>query len=365
VFASWHNDRAVAYRQLHGIPEDWGTAVNVQAMVFGNRGEDSGTGVVFTRDPSTGEKYLYGEFLPNAQGEDVVAGIRDPQPISALRRLMPNVYADLVAVCQRLERHFRDMQDIEFTVQDGTLYLLQTRSAKRTAPAAVRAAVEMMAEGLIDQREAVLRVEPEQIDQLLHPMIDPQAEVKVLGRGLPASPGAASGRVVFTAEEAVRRQESGVRVLLVRNETSPEDIRGMHAAQGILTARGGMTSHAAVVARGMGKSCVVGCRTLVINETSGYCRIGGQVIQANEFLTIDGSTGEVILGQARSLRQTSGATLRSSWNGPTVIASSGCAATQIRRKTRRAPGSLVPKASGCAAPSTCSLTKTALWPCAR
>jgi len=298
VFASWHNDRAVAYRQLHGIPADWGTAVNVQAMVFGNRGEDSGTGVVFTRDPSTGEKYLYGEFLSNAQGEDVVAGIRDPQHISALRRLMPHVYAELVDVCQRLERHFRDLQDIEFTVQDGTLYLLQTRSAKRTAPAAVRAAIEMVAEGLIDQREAVLRVEPEQIDQLLHPMIDPQAEVKVLGRGLPASPGAASGRVVFTAEEAVRRQESGGRVLLVRNETSPEDIRGMHAAQGILTARGGMTSHAAVVARGMGKSCVVSCRELVINETSGYCRIGGQVIQANEFLTIDGSTGEVILGQA-------------------------------------------------------------------
>jgi pyruvate,orthophosphate dikinase len=298
VFASWHNNRAVAYRQLHGIPEDWGTAVNVQAMVFGNRGEDSGTGVVFTRDPSTGEKYLYGEFLPNAQGEDVVAGIRDPQPISVLRRLMPHAYADLVEVCQRLEHHFRDVQDIEFTVQDSTLYLLQTRSAKRTAPAAIRAAVEMVAEGLIDQREAVLRVEPEQIDQLLHPMIDPQAEVKVLGRGLPASPGAASGRVVFTAEEAVRRQESGGRVLLVRNETSPEDIRGMHAAQGILTARGGMTSHAAVVARGMGKSCVVSCRELVINETSGYCRIGGQVIQANEFLTIDGSTGEVILGQA-------------------------------------------------------------------
>jgi pyruvate,orthophosphate dikinase len=298
VFASWHNDRAVAYRQLHGIPEDWGTAVNVQAMVFGNRGEDSGTGVVFTRDPSTGEKYLYGEFLPNAQGEDVVAGIRDPQPINALRRLMPHVYADLADVCQRLERHFRDMQDIEFTVQDGILYLLQTRSAKRTAPAAVRAAVEMVAEGLIDQREAVLRVEPEQIDQLLHPMIDPQAEVTVLGRGLPASPGAASGRVVLTAEEAVRRQESGVRVLLVRNETSPEDIRGMHAAQGILTARGGMTSHAAVVARGMGKSCVVGCRELVINEPSGYCRIGNQVIQANEFLTINGSTGEVIQGQA-------------------------------------------------------------------
>ena len=298
VFASWHNDRAVAYRHLHGIPEDWGTAVNVQAMVFGNRGEDSGTGVVFTRDPSTGEKYLYGEFLQNAQGEDVVAGIRDPQHISALRRLMPQVYDELVEVCQRLERHFGDMQDIEFTVQEGALYLLQTRNAKRTAPAAVRVAVEMVGEGLIDTREAVLRVEPEQIDQLLHPMIDPQAEVTVLARGLPASPGAASGRVVFTAEEAVRRREGGERVLLVRNETSPEDIRGMHAAQGIITARGGMTSHAAVVARGLGKSCVVGCRALVINEGSGYCRIGEQVIHASEFLTIDGSTGAVMLGQA-------------------------------------------------------------------
>jgi len=298
VFASWHNDRAVVYRHLHGIPEDWGTAVNVQAMVFGNRGEDSGTGVVFTRDPSTGEKYLYGEFLQNAQGEDVVAGIRDPQHISALRRLMPQVYDELVEVCQRLERHFGDMQDIEFTVQEGALYLLQTRNAKRTAPAAVRVAVEMVGEGLIDTREAVLRVEPEQIDQLLHPMIDPQAEVTVLARGLPASPGAASGRVVFTAEEAVRRREGGERVLLVRNETSPEDIRGMHAAQGIITARGGMTSHAAVVARGLGKSCVVGCRALVINEGAGYCRIGEQVIHASEFLTIDGSTGAVILGQA-------------------------------------------------------------------
>src|SRR5712691_2477192 len=298
VFASWHNDRAVAYRQLHRIPDDWGTAVNVQAMVFGNRGEDSGTGVVFTRDPSTGEKYLYGEFLQNAQGEDVVAGIRDPQHISALRRLMPQVYDELVEVCQRLERHFGDMQDIEFTVQEGTLYLLQTRTAKRTAPAAVRVAVEMVGEGLIDTREAVLRVEPEQIDQLLHPMIDPQAEVTVLARGLPASPGAASGRVVFTAEEAVRRREGGERVLLVRNETSPEDIRGMHAAEGIITARGGMTSHAAVVARGLGKSCVVGCRALVINEGAGYCRIGEQVIHASEFLTIDGSTGAVMLGQA-------------------------------------------------------------------
>jgi pyruvate,orthophosphate dikinase len=298
VFASWHNDRAAAYRHLHGIPDDWGTAVNVQAMVFGNNGEDSGTGVVFTRDPSTGEKYLFGEFLPNAQGEDVVAGIRTPQPIGALRGLMPEVYAELVAVCNRLEHHFRDMQDIEFTVQNRTLYLLQTRAGKRTAQAAVRVAVEMVREGLLDRRQAVQRVEPPQIDQLLHPMIDPQAEVKILGRGLPASPGAASGRVVFTAEEAVQQRESGTRVLLIRNETSPEDIRGMHAAQGILTARGGMTSHAAVVARGMGKSCVVGCRELVINEGSGYCRIGTQRVHAGEFLTIDGSTGQVILGQA-------------------------------------------------------------------
>src|SRR4029453_11828383 len=271
-------------------------------MVFGNRGEDSGTGVVFTRDPSTGEKYLYGEFLPNAQGEDVVAGIRDPQPINALRRLMPQIYTDLVDVCQRLEHHFRDMQDIEFTVQDSTLYLLQTRSAKRTAPAAVRAAEEMMAGGLIDQREAVLRVESEQIDQLLHPMIDPQAEVKVLARGLPASPGAASGRVVFTAEEAVRRQESGVRVLLVRNETSPEDIRGMHAAKGILTARGGMTSHAAVVARGMGRPCVSGAGALSIDYRNRLMRVAGREVREGEIITIDGTTGEVMLGEVPTVQ---------------------------------------------------------------
>jgi pyruvate,orthophosphate dikinase len=298
VFASWYNDRAVAYRQLHGIPEDWGTAANVQTMVFGNRGETSGTGVVFTRDPATGERYVFGEFLTNAQGEDVVAGIRDPQPISALRTIMPEVYTELVQISQRLEHHFRDMQDIEFTVQEGTLYLLQTRSGKRTAPAAVRVAVDMVQEELLSPREAIQRVTPEQVDQLLHPMIDPQASLTVLGRGLPASPGAASGQVVFTAEDAVRRREDGVRVLLVRGETSPEDIRGMHAAQGILTARGGMTSHAAVVARGMGKSCVVGCRDLVINERGGYCTIGSRIIQAGEYLTIDGSTGQVILGQA-------------------------------------------------------------------
>ncbi len=298
VFASWYNDRAVVYRRENNIPEDWGTAVNVQAMVFGNHGDDSGTGVVFTRDPSTGEKYLFGEFLPNAQGEDVVAGIRDPQPIDALEGLMPDVYDELVEVCHKLEDHFRDIQDIEFTVQERTLYLLQTRAGKRTAPAAVRAAVEMAHEGLIDKREAVCRVEPSQVDQLLHPMIDPQASLTILGTGLPASPGAASGRVVFTAEEAVRRNEAGAQVLLVRSETSPEDIRGMYAAQGIVTARGGMTSHAAVVARGIGKTCVVGCRDLRIHESSGYCHIGEQEIQAGDYLTIDGSTGHVILGRA-------------------------------------------------------------------
>ena len=298
VFASWHNDRAAAYRRLQGISDDWGTAVNVQAMVFGNRGEDCGTGVVFTRDPSSGEKYLFGEFLPNAQGEDVVAGIRDPKPLTALRHRFPDIHAELTQVCQRLEQHYRDMQDIEFTVQNGTLYLLQTRSGKRAAPAAVRIAVEMVHEGLIDSREAVMRVQPAQIDQLLHPMIDPQASLQVLGRGLPASPGAASGQAVFTAEDAVRRHENGARVLLIRNETSPEDIRGMHAAQGILTARGGMTSHAAVVARGMGKCCIVGCRDLVINESAGYCRIGNQMIQAGDALTLDGTAGQVILGQA-------------------------------------------------------------------
>jgi pyruvate,orthophosphate dikinase len=302
VFASWYNERAVAYRRLNHIPEDWGTAVNVQAMVFGNRGEDSGTGVVFTRDPASGEKRLFGEFLANAQGEDVVAGIRDPQPIDALQELMPEVHAELVEICRKLEEHFRDMQDIEFTVQERTLYLLQTRAGKRTAPAAVRVAVDMAREGLIDKREAIQRIEPSLVDQLLHPMIDPQASVTVLGKGLPASPGAASGRVVFTAEEAVRQHEENVPVLLVRHETSPEDIRGMHAAEGILTARGGMTSHAAVVARGMGKSCIVGCQELQIDEGAGCCRIGDQEIRAGDYLTIDGTTGQVILGQAPLIR---------------------------------------------------------------
>ena len=299
VFASWHNDRAAAYRRLHGIPDDWGTAVNVQAMVFGNRGEDSGTGVVFTRDPSSGEKYLFGEFLPNAQGEDVVAGIRDPKPLTALRhRSFPTSMPSWCRCASGWSSITATCRTSSSPCRTASLYLLQTRSGKRTAPAAVRIAVEMAQEGLIDSREAVMRVQPAQIDQLLHPMIDPQASLQVLGRGLPASPGAASGQAVFTAEDAVRRHENGARVLLIRNETSPEDIRGMHAAQGILTARGGMTSHAAVVARGMGKCCIVGCRDLVINESAGYCRIGNQMIQAGDALTLDGTTGQIILGQA-------------------------------------------------------------------
>jgi pyruvate,orthophosphate dikinase len=298
VFSSWHNDRAVAYRRFNNIPEDLGTAVNVQTMVFGNRGDSSGTGVVFTRNPANGEKALYGEFLVNAQGEDVVAGIRDPQPISVLQEIMPEVYTELAAVCQTLENHYRDMQDIEFTVQDGVMYLLQTRTGKRTAPATVRVAVEMAQEGLITTREAVQRVDPAQVDQLLHPMIDPQASVTVLGKGLPASPGAASGRVAFSAEEAVRLHDSGVDALLVRNETSPDDIRGMYAAQGILTARGGMTSHAAVVARGMGKCCIVGCRDLLIDDKAESCRVGHQEIRAGDYLSLDGTSGRVILGQA-------------------------------------------------------------------
>lgn len=298
VFASWYNDRAITYRQHNGIPEDWGTAVNVQMMVFGNRAIDSGTGVVFTRDPATGEKRLFGEFLMNAQGEDVVAGIRDPRPLDDLRQILPDAHAELVKTCQTLEGHFRDMQDIEFTIEEGRLYILQTRAGKRTARSAVRVAVDMVHEKLLEPSDALQRIDPEQLAQLMHPMIDPEAAITVVGKGLPASPGAASGRVVLTADEAARQAAAGEAVLLVRRETSPDDIQGMYVAQGILTARGGMTSHAAVVARGMGKSCVVGCRELEIREERGSCRIGGVEVQVGDYLTIDGSTGQVILGRA-------------------------------------------------------------------
>lgn len=297
VFLSWNTARAIRYRKINHIPGEWGTAVNVQAMVFGNMGETSGTGVAFTRDPSTGENVFYGEYLMNAQGEDVVAGIRTPHPISDLKEEMPEIYAELEEIYHKLEQHYKDMQDIEFTIQEGKLYMLQTRSGKRTATAAVRMAVEMVDEGLIDKKTAVLRVDPAQLDQLLHPMIDPNADYDVLATGLPASPGAAAGRIVFTAEDAEEWADKGEKVILVRNETSPEDIGGMDVAEGILTARGGMTSHAAVVARGMGKCCVAGCGAAKISEANKTLTVGDTVLKEGDWITLNGTAGEVIVGQ--------------------------------------------------------------------
>lgn len=297
VFRSWNTARAIRYRQINHIPHEWGTAVNVQAMVYGNMGANSGTGVAFTRDPSTGENVFYGEYLMDAQGEDVVAGIRTPHPIADLQDEMPAVYDELVSIYKRLENHYKDMQDVEFTIQEGKLYMLQTRSGKRTATAAVRMAVEMVSEGLIDKKTAILRIEPEQLDQLLHPMIDPQAKYDVIATGLPASPGAAAGRIVFTAEEAEVWKNRGEKVILVRNETSPEDIGGMDVAEGILTARGGMTSHAAVVARGMGKCCVAGCAAAQISEANRTLAFGDTVLKEGDWVTLNGSAGEVIVGQ--------------------------------------------------------------------
>ncbi|MGC8769177.1 pyruvate, phosphate dikinase [Calditerrivibrio sp.] len=299
VFDSWDNQRAKTYRKINKIPDDWGTAVNVVAMVFGNMGNDSGTGVAFTRNPSTGEKEFFGEFLINAQGEDVVAGIRTPEPISRLKDEMPGVFAQLEEVYKKLESHYKDMQDIEFTVERGVLYMLQTRSGKRTARAAVKIAYDMYKEGLIDKKTAVLRVAPEQVDQLLHPMIDPKEKYTPIAKGLPASPGAAVGRVVFTADDAESWAAKGEKVILVRDETSPEDIGGMHAAEGILTATGGMTSHAAVVARGMGKCCIVGCGSIHIDEDEKVFTVGNITVKEGDFITINGSTGEVILGKVK------------------------------------------------------------------
>ena len=305
VFGSWMNPRANTYRRLHDIPASWGTAVNVQAMVFGNMGHDCATGVCFTRDPSTGENVFYGEYLVNAQGEDVVAGIRTPQPMARVRskpgevsmeEAMPNAYAELMRVRETLERHYKDMQDIEFTVQQNRLYMLQTRSGKRTAAAALRIAVEMAQEGLIDKHEAIMRVNPASLDQLLHPMLDPKAPRTLLSRGLPASPGAACGSVVFNSDEAEMRAGKGEAVILVRIETSPEDIHGMHAATGILTTRGGMTSHAAVVARGMGRPCVAGAGGISVDYNAQTLSAGGKLSRAGETVTLDGSTGEVFAG---------------------------------------------------------------------
>jgi pyruvate,orthophosphate dikinase len=302
VFESWDNPRAITYRRLHNIPGDWGTAVNVQSMVFGNMGENSGTGVAFTRDPGTGERRFFGEYLMNAQGEDVVAGIRTPQPISQLKKGLPRVYGELERIYKRLEKHYREMLDIEFTIQDGRLFMLQCRVGKRTAAAAVKIAVDMVKERLIDQKLAVLRVEPGQLDQLLHPRVDPTAKMQKIAKGLPASPGAGVGKVVFTATEAEAAAAKGERVILVRTETSPEDIGGMHAAQGILTARGGMTSHAAVVARGMGKPCVAGSTDITVYEEHGYFFARDLKVQRGDAVTLDGSTGEVMLGEVKLIQ---------------------------------------------------------------
>ncbi|MGK5082716.1 pyruvate, phosphate dikinase [Bdellovibrionota bacterium FG-1] len=314
VFGSWMSPRAITYRKLNEIPENWGTAVNIQSMVFGNMGDDCATGVAFTRDPSTGDKKFFGEFLINAQGEDVVAGIRTPQPINeesrqanadklpTLEHVMPKAYGQLVKVYQKLEKHYRDMQDIEFTIERGKLYMLQTRNAKRTAAASLKIAADMVRERLITKQEATMRVQPEQLDQLLHPTLDPNAYKDVIAKGLPASPGAATGQIVFdpdTAEEWF--QNRGKKVILVRLETSPEDIHGMSAAEGILTARGGMTSHAAVVARGMGKCCVSGCSTLKISYDRKELQVGKLTLKEGDFITLDGSTGEVIKGQVDTI----------------------------------------------------------------
>jgi pyruvate,orthophosphate dikinase len=308
VFASWMNDRAKFYRRMHDIPESWGTAVNVQSMVFGNMGDTSATGVAFTRNPSTGEARLYGEFLINAQGEDVVAGIRTPQALTkagreemgetklSMEEAMPDVFGEFRETVERLERHYRDMQDIEFTVEQGRLWMLQTRNGKRTAKSALKIAVELASEGLIDREEAIQRVEPQALDQLLHPTLDPNAARAVIAKGLPASPGAATGKIVFDSDEAERLGQLGEAVILVREETSPEDIHGMHAARGIVTARGGMTSHAAVVARGMGRPCVSGAGGVHIDDKAGHFTAGGRTFKAGEIITIDGSAGEVIQG---------------------------------------------------------------------
>ena len=302
VFRSWDNPRAIVYRRMNDIPGDWGTAVNVQTMVFGNMGETSGTGVAFTRNPSTGAKGIYGEYLINAQGEDVVAGVRTPQPITKLAEDMPDCYEQFMSLAMKLENHYRDMQDMEFTIQEGKLFFLQTRNGKRTAQAALQIACDLVDEGMITEEEAVCRIEAKSLDQLLHPTFnkDALAQGQVIGSALPASPGAAAGKVYFTAEEAKAAHEKGERVILVRLETSPEDIEGMHAAEGILTVRGGMTSHAAVVARGMGTACVSGCGEIKIDEEAKKFELGGHVIVEGDYISLDGSTGNIYLGDIKT-----------------------------------------------------------------
>ena len=303
VFRSWDNERAIVYRRMNDIPGDWGTAVNVQAMVFGNMGETSGTGVAFTRNPSTGAKGIYGEYLINAQGEDVVAGIRTPQPITKLEQDLPECYKQFMEIAMKLEAHYRDMQDMEFTIENGKLFFLQTRNGKRTAQAALQIACDLVDEGMITPQEAVTRIEAKSLDQLLHPTFDPEAlkAGEVIGQALPASPGAAAGKVYFTAEEAKQAHEQGERVVLVRLETSPEDIEGMHASEGILTVRGGMTSHAAVVARGMGTCCVSGCGDIAINEDDKVFELGGYTFHEGDYISLDGSTGKIYKGDIKTM----------------------------------------------------------------
>ena len=303
VFRSWDNPRAIVYRRLNDIPGAWGTAVNVQQMVFGNKGETSGTGVAFSRNPATGENKIYGEYLMNAQGEDVVAGIRTPQPISKLEEQNPKIYNQFVDIVNKLENHYRDMQDMEFTIEDGVLYFLQTRNGKRTAQAALKIAVDLVNENMLTKEEAILKVEPKQLDTLLHPAFDVEnlKAVNAVAKGLPASPGAACGKIAFTAEEAKERHENGEKVVLVRLETSPEDIEGMIASEGILTVRGGMTSHAAVVARGMGTCCVAGCGAIKVNETNKTVEIDGKVLTADDYISIDGSTGSIYAGEVKTV----------------------------------------------------------------
>ena len=308
VFRSWDNPRAIVYRRMNDIPGDWGTAVNVQAMVFGNMGDTSGTGVAFTRNPSTGEKGIYGEYLINAQGEDVVAGVRTPQPITRLAEDLPECYEEFMKIATKLEDHYRDMQDMEFTIQEGRLFFLQTRNGKRTAPAAIQIACDLVDEGKITPEEAVCRIEAKSLDQLLHPTFDPAAlkAGEVIGSALPASPGAAAGQVYFTADEAKAAHDKGQRVILVRLETSPEDIEGMHASQGILTVRGGMTSHAAVVARGMGTCCVAGCGEIKIDEAAKVFELGGHTFKEGDFVSLDGSTGKIYKGDIKTVEASVG-----------------------------------------------------------
>ncbi len=354
MFKSWNGKRAKDYRRFEGIADDLGTAVNVQTMVFGNKGDDSGTGVAFTRNPSTGESKPYGDFLVNAQGEDVVAGIRITEPLDAMAGHFPEPHAQLTNVMKELENHYRDMCDIEFTIEQGRLFMLQTRVGKRTAAAALRMAVEMVDERLIDQREAVLRIEPAQLDQLLHPQFDPKATFDVIAKGLNASPGAAVGKVYFTADEAEARHLAGEHVILVRPETSPDDLHGMIAAEGILTSRGGLVSHAAVVARGMGKPAICGAEEVRIDLGAKQFVAGGHTVAEGDVISISGTTGEIALGSVAVITPEPTGHFGTILGWADEYRRLACAPTPIFPKMRSAPGSSARKASASAAPSTCS-----------